>query len=244
MLARAAKAEGRECPGDTRHDCTTAHCSATLSTDATSELHILGHDSDTLGMDSTEVRVLKETDEVSLRRFLQGQHSRSLKAKIRVQVLGNLTDQTTERSLLDQEIRRLLVPTDFTECHRARSPAALLWLHRICTGSTLAELLADTRRLLGAWESFLGNRLGSNHDVDRVNGTGREKRLERALKREKWGQRSTGVERAIHNAEGGRRKRSLSGFSQFEKASEHGILAPAQPDFEFQTHNQHNTKLA
>jgi hypothetical protein len=35
---------------------------ATFSTDATSKLNVLWHDSDTLGVDGAQVGVLKETD--------------------------------------------------------------------------------------------------------------------------------------------------------------------------------------
>ena len=41
-----------------------------LSSNTTSELHVLGHDGDTLGMNGTQIRVLEESDEVRLRGLL------------------------------------------------------------------------------------------------------------------------------------------------------------------------------
>ena len=64
----------------------------TLSTDAASQLNVLGHDGDTLGVNGTQVSVLKESNKVGLSGFLQGKNSRSLETEIRLEVLGNLTD--------------------------------------------------------------------------------------------------------------------------------------------------------
>ena len=48
---------------------------STLSTDATSELDVLGHDGHTLGVDGAQGGVLKETNQVSLTGLLQSHHS-------------------------------------------------------------------------------------------------------------------------------------------------------------------------
>ena len=48
---------------------------STLTADAACKLHVLGHDGDTLGMDSAQVGVLKQTHEVSLGSLLQSQNS-------------------------------------------------------------------------------------------------------------------------------------------------------------------------
>ena len=42
---------------------------STLTADTTSELDVLGHDGDTLGVDGAQVGVLKQADEVSLASF-------------------------------------------------------------------------------------------------------------------------------------------------------------------------------
>lgn len=46
------------------------YCLSTFTANTTSELDILGHNGDAFGMDSTEVGVFEERDEVSLSRFL------------------------------------------------------------------------------------------------------------------------------------------------------------------------------
>ena len=90
-------------------------CLRALSTDTTGELDILGHDSNTLGMDSTQVGIFEKTNKVGFGSFLQSKNGRSLEAKIRLEVLGNLTDQTLERKLADEKVGTLLVTTDLTK---------------------------------------------------------------------------------------------------------------------------------
>jgi hypothetical protein len=48
---------------------------------------------------------------------LEGADGGTLEAEIGLEVLSNLTDETLERQLADQELRRLLVATDLTESH-------------------------------------------------------------------------------------------------------------------------------
>ena len=88
---------------------------STLATDAAGKLDVLGHDGDTLGVDGAQVGVLKETDKVSLRGLLEGHDSAGLETQVSLEVLGDLTDQTLEGQLADQELGRLLVTTDLTE---------------------------------------------------------------------------------------------------------------------------------
>ena len=86
-----------------------------LATKTTGQLDVLGLDRDTLGMDSAQVGILEERDEIGLNRFLEGTDGRRLETEIRLEVLGDFTDQTLERQLADEEFGRLLVTTDFTE---------------------------------------------------------------------------------------------------------------------------------
>lgn len=72
-------------------------------------------DSNTLGVNGAQVGVLKERDEVGLDGLLKSTDSRRLEAKVRLEVLSDLTNQALEGQLADQELRRLLVATDFTE---------------------------------------------------------------------------------------------------------------------------------
>merc|ERR1712131_367461 len=98
-----------------------------LATDATGQLDVLGHDGDTLGMDGAQVGVLKETNEVSLRSLLQSHDSAGLETQVSLEVLSDLTDQTLEGQLADQELSGLLVTTDLTEGDGSRPvPVGLL----------------------------------------------------------------------------------------------------------------------
>ena len=94
-----------------------------LSTDAASQLDILGHDGDTLGMDSTKVGVLEETHKVSLGRLLQGKHGGSLEAEVSLEVLGDLTHKSLEGELADKKLGGLLVSADLSESHGTGSVA-------------------------------------------------------------------------------------------------------------------------
>lgn len=88
-----------------------------LATNATGKLNILGHDGHTLGVDGAKVRVLKETDQVGLRRLLERHNGRALEAEVGLEVLGDLADEALEGELADQQLRALLVATDFTQRH-------------------------------------------------------------------------------------------------------------------------------
>ena len=52
--------------------------------------------------------------------LLQSTDGRRLEAKVGLEVLSNLTNETLERKLADQKLRALLVATNFTESHRTR----------------------------------------------------------------------------------------------------------------------------
>ena len=66
-------------------------------------------------MDRRQIRILKQSDQVGFGSFLKRTNGRGLEAQIGLEVLGNLTHETLERELADQELRGLLVPTDLTE---------------------------------------------------------------------------------------------------------------------------------
>ena len=92
-----------------------------LTADTTSELDILGHDGDTLGVDGAQVGVFKETDEVGLGGFLESKDGRALESEIGLEVLGDLTDETLERELADEQVGGLLVTTDLSESDSSRA---------------------------------------------------------------------------------------------------------------------------
>lgn len=66
-------------------------------------------------MDSGQVGVLEERDEVSLRSFLKGANGRGLETQIGLEVLSNFTNESLERQLPDQKLCRLLVSSNFSE---------------------------------------------------------------------------------------------------------------------------------
>jgi histone H3 len=66
-------------------------------------------------VDGAQVGVLEEGDEVSLDGLLESADGRRLEAEVRLEVLGDLTNQTLEGELADEQLGGLLVATDFTE---------------------------------------------------------------------------------------------------------------------------------
>jgi histone H3 len=125
---------------------------STLSTDAAGKLDVLGHDGDTLGVDSAQVGVFEETDEVSLRSFLQSHDGGGLEAKISLEILSNLTHKTLEWQLADEELGTLLVTTDLTKSNSSGPvPVGLLdttgsWCGLACSlgGKLLARSLSSS----------------------------------------------------------------------------------------------------
>jgi hypothetical protein len=92
-----------------------------LSAETTCKLDILGLDSDTLGMDSCQVGVLKESNEVGFTCFLESSNGGRLETQVCLEILGNLTNESLERELSDQELSRLLVTTNLTDSNGSRS---------------------------------------------------------------------------------------------------------------------------
>ena len=66
-------------------------------------------------MNSAQVGVFEERDEVGLNGFLEGTNGRRLEAEVALEVLGDFTDKTLERKLSDQELGGLLVATNLTK---------------------------------------------------------------------------------------------------------------------------------
>jgi hypothetical protein len=78
-------------------------------------LDVLRLDGDTLGVDSAQVGIFEEGDEVCLDGFLESTDGRRLETEVGLEVLSDFTDKTLEGELSDQELSRLLVTTDLTE---------------------------------------------------------------------------------------------------------------------------------
>jgi hypothetical protein len=91
------------------------HSLRALATETAGELDVLALDGDTLGVDGAQVGVLEKRDEVGLNGLLESADGRALEAEVALEVLGDLTDETLEWELADEELGRLLVATDLTE---------------------------------------------------------------------------------------------------------------------------------
>lgn len=148
----------------------------------------LGLDGDTLGVDGSQVGVLEERDEVGLGGLLERHDGRRLEAEVGLEVLSNLTDETLEavrerergkfaggsggvddrasgnsRELADQELGRLLVPTNLTERDGTRAVTVRL-LDTTGGGRRLARSLGG-ELLAGSLSSgrLAGGLLGTGH---------------------------------------------------------------------------------
>jgi len=86
-----------------------------FTAETASELDILGLDGNTLGVDGAQVGILEEGDEVSLDGLLESTDGGRLETQVGLELLSDLTDETLEWELADEELGRLLVTTDLTE---------------------------------------------------------------------------------------------------------------------------------
>merc|ERR1712135_24475 len=110
----------------------------TLSTNTTSQLDVLGHDGDPLGVDGTQVGVLKQTHQVSFTGLLKSTDGSALESQICLEVLSNFTHQTLEWQLADQQLRGFLIPPDLTQSHSTR-PVPVGLLHAAGGGGALTS---------------------------------------------------------------------------------------------------------
>lgn len=97
--------------------CVQVYFLSTLSADTASQLDILGHDGDTLGVDGAQVGVLEKSNQVSFASLLQSHNSWALEPQVGLEILGDFTDETLEGEFPDEEFSALLVPTDFSESY-------------------------------------------------------------------------------------------------------------------------------
>ena len=92
-----------------------SECSGALTTDSAGELHILGHDGDSLGVDGAKVGVLEETDHVGFRGLLEGKDSRGLESEVVSELRGNLSDESLEWEFSNEEFSRFLEFSDVSK---------------------------------------------------------------------------------------------------------------------------------
>merc|ERR1719291_1028260 len=81
-------------------------CSGSLTSDSSGELHILGHDGNSLSMDGAEVGVLEESDHVSLSGLLESEDGGGLESKISLEIVGDFSDESLERKFSNEELSR------------------------------------------------------------------------------------------------------------------------------------------
>ena len=98
----------------------------TFSSDSSSELDVLGHDGDSLGVDGAQVGVFEKTNEVGLGSFLESHDGGRLESEISLEVLGDFSDESLEGKLSDEELGGFLVSSDLSESDGARSVS--VWL--------------------------------------------------------------------------------------------------------------------
>merc|ERR1712236_58094 len=113
-----------------------------FSSDPPSQLDVLGHDGDPLGVDGTQIGVLEKTNQVCLASRLKSHNSRRLKPQISLEVLSNLPHQPLEWKLPDQQLRGLLVSPDFPESHSSW-PVSVWFLDTSGCRSRLASSLCS-----------------------------------------------------------------------------------------------------
>ena len=118
----------------------TENCLSSLTTDTTGQLDVLWHDGDTLGVDSAQVGVLKQTNQISLAGLLESHNGRALESEISFKVLCDFTYQTLKGQFPDEQFSALLVPSDFTESDSS-GPVSVGFLHSAGSRCTLASCL-------------------------------------------------------------------------------------------------------
>ena len=91
-----------------------------FASDSSSQLDVLWHNGDPLGVDGAQVCVLKETNQVSFRCLLKGSHGCALEPQVSLEILSNLPHEPLERQLSDEQFSGLLVTTDFSQGNSTR----------------------------------------------------------------------------------------------------------------------------
>ena len=138
-------------------------CLGTFSTDAASQLDVLGHDGHALSVDGAQVGVLEKSYQIGFAGLLQSHDSGALEAEISLEILGDFTYQTLERQLADEELCALLVTADLTESH-CTGPVSMGLLHTPGSWGALSCSLGGQLLPGGLPTSgFTGSLLGTCH---------------------------------------------------------------------------------
>ena len=94
--------------------------------ESTRKLDVLEHDRDTLGMDRTQVGILEKTDKVRLGSLLKSKDRSGLESQVRLEVLGDLSNESLEGKLSDEKLRGFLVLSDLTKSDSSGSVSVRL----------------------------------------------------------------------------------------------------------------------
>ena len=138
-------------------------CSGAFTTDSAGELHVLGHDGHTFGVDSAKVGVFEETDHVGLSGFLEGEDGRGLETEVVLELSSDLTDESLEGELSDEELGGLLETSDLAKSDGSWSEAVGL-LDTSGGGGLLGSLLVGDVLAGGLSSGVLaGGVLGACH---------------------------------------------------------------------------------
>ena len=128
-------------------------------------MHVLWHDGDSLGVDGAQVSVLEKTNHVGLSSLLEGKDGGRLESQVVLELGGDLTDESLEWELSDEELGALLETSDFTEGNSAWAES--VWLLDTTGGNNLlGGLLVGDVLSWGLATSVLSSSvLGSCHFI-------------------------------------------------------------------------------
>jgi len=86
-----------------------------VTSDSSGELHVLWHDGNSSGVDGAEVGVLEEADHVGFGGFLESKDSGGLESEVGFEVRGNLSNESLEWELSDEEFSGFLESSDLSK---------------------------------------------------------------------------------------------------------------------------------
>ena len=136
-----------------------------LSTDSAGELHVLGHDGDSLGVDGAEVGVFEKSDHVGFSGLLEGEDGGRLESKVSLEVVSDFSNESLERKLSDEEFSRFLESSDFSEGNSSWSESVSSLDSTGSWGFTFGLLVSDVFSWLFGAGHFSSGMLGSCHFV-------------------------------------------------------------------------------
>ena len=97
-----------------------------LASDSSGQDEVLLHDGHSVGMDSAQVGVLEETNQVCFSCFLDSKQSLGLESDVRVNGFTDGSHESLEWSFLDEHVGGLLVSLDLSEGDCSWSESLLL----------------------------------------------------------------------------------------------------------------------